>query len=207
MRYGKAEPTSPDQSDALLDRFMPAYEVAERTSSPVAAPANITFAAATTLELQQSSVIHAIFKSRELILGTSEGKIELPRPLLDWARSMGWGLLAEAPGREIVMGAVTRPWEPNVVFRALSPTSFAAFEEPGYVKIAWTLRADPVSANESIARTETRVTTTDTAARVKFRRYWAAFSPGIVLIRLTALQMVKQEAERRAAGKQIPKPT
>ena len=29
----------------------------------------------------------------------------------------------------------------NVVFRSLLPDEFAAFHEPGYVKIAWTLRA------------------------------------------------------------------
>jgi hypothetical protein len=111
---------------------------------------------------------------------------------------MGWGVLAEIPGREVVVGAVTRPWEANVVFRALRSEEFAAFDEPDYVKIAWTLRADPVTASESVARTETRVTTTSPSAHAKFRRYWAAFSPGIVLIRQIAIRMVQQEAERRA---------
>ena len=45
----------------------------------------------------------------------------------------------------------------NVVFRALPPAEFAAFDEPGYAKIVWTLRADPIAAEESLFRTETRV--------------------------------------------------
>jgi hypothetical protein len=103
-------------------------------------------------------------------------------------------VLAEVPGREVVMGGVTRPWEANVVFQALPPAEFANFHEPGYVKIAWTLRADRISASQSIVRTETRVTTTDLLARTKFRRYWAFLSPGILLIRRIALSMVKRTA-------------
>jgi hypothetical protein len=59
-----------------------------------------------------------------------------------WAKSLGWGVLAEVPGGEIVMGAVTKPWTANPVFRALPPDAFATFDEPDYVKIVWTLRAD-----------------------------------------------------------------
>jgi len=199
LRYGQTErPTSLDQTDPLLDQFMPVYDVAERHWARVSAPAETTFAAATTLDLQQSTFIRAIFKSREFILGSQPGKTALPRPLLAWAKAMGWRVLAEVPGREVVVGAVTRPWEANVVFRALPPDEFAAFHEPDYVKIAWTLRSDPVGADESIARTETRVTTTDSGARAKFRRYWAFFSPGILLIRQMSVKMVKVEAERRA---------
>jgi len=96
------------------------------------------------------------------------------------------------------MGAVTQPWNAKVIFRPLTPDEFVAFNEPGYVKIVWTLRADPVGPAGSIFRHETRVTTTDTAARAKFRRYWSCFSPGIKLIRWLLLPSVRTEAERRA---------
>jgi hypothetical protein len=83
------------------------------------------------------------------------------------------------------------------------PETFAAFNEPGYVTIVWSLRADPLSAGKSIARTETRVATTDPGARQKFRRYWSVSSPGIVLIRWALLQLVKSDAERRARERSI----
>src|SRR6185436_10471747 len=72
------------------------------------------------------------------------------------------------------------------------------FCEHDYVKIVWTLRADPIGTAESIFRTETRVMTTDPAARAKFRRYWSFLSPGIILIRWVSLGPLKVEAERRA---------
>ena len=174
---------------------MPEYEISERHTIRVTAPAEITFEAAASLDLQSSKIVSGLFKTREFILGGQQSEPVSPKPLLRWAEALGWGVLAQIPGREVVMGAVTRPWEPKVVFRPLRPEEFAAFGEPGYVKIIWTLRSDPVSTSESIARTDTRVTTTDSAARAKFRLYWAFLSPGIVLIRRVALAMVKKEAE------------
>jgi hypothetical protein len=108
-------------------------------------------------------------------------------------------VLASVPGREVVVGAVTRPWEANVVFRALPGDRFAAFDEPDYVKIAWTLRADALGLTHSTFRTETRAVATDRTAAIKFRRYWSFLSPGIIAIRWVALQQVRAEAERRAS--------
>jgi hypothetical protein len=193
--------------DPLLDRFMPEFEVSERHRVRVAAPPEITLAAAADVDLQQSPVIRAIFRTRELVLGAKPDNVTRPKGLLAQMTSLGWGVLAEEPGREIVAGAVTQPWMANVVFRALPPDQFREFQEPGYVKIVWTLRADPVGAGESIFRTETRVVTTDAAARAKFRWYWARFSPGIVLIRRVMLGQLKKEAERRARrGVRSPAP-
>jgi hypothetical protein len=84
-----------------------------------------------------------------------------------------------------------------VTFRALPSSEFAAFSEPGFVKIAWTLRADPVDDDASIFRTETRAVATDATARARFRRYWAFASPGIALIRRLSLRPLKRDAERR----------
>ena len=122
------------------------------------------------------------------------------RGLLAETLAIGWGVLAEVPDREIVVGAVTQPWEPVVTFHSLPPEEFAAFDEPGYAKIVWTLAADPLGPNESMFITRTRVATTDSMARERFRRYWAAFSPGILIIRFEGLRLVKAEAQRRSLG-------
>ena len=144
-RYGHVQRPAGDEPDQLLDRFMPIYEVVERHHARVGAPAAVTLDVAETMELFQLPLVRAIFKGRELILGAAPDERPRPRGLLAEVQSLGWGVLAESPGREIVVGAVTKPWEPNVTFRSLAPDDFAAFAEPGYVKIAWTLRADPIS--------------------------------------------------------------
>lgn len=197
-RYGRAARPTKDEADPLVDEFMPVYEVAERHHVSVAAPAEVTLAAAADTDLQQSSIVRAIFRTREMVLGAEPGDETRPTGLLAQTMSLGWRVLAEVPGREIVVGAVTRPWLPNVVFRSVAPEAFRGFQEPRYVKIVWTLRADPISESESIFRTETRVMTTDQTARKMFRWYWARFSPGIILIRRVMLRLLKTEAERRA---------
>jgi hypothetical protein len=78
-----------------------------------------------------------------------------------------------------------------------SLAEFTRFDSSGYTKIVWTLAAEPVGPAESVARTETRVVTTDPVSRARFRRYWAVVSPGIQLMRRDGLRLVRDEAERR----------
>ncbi len=214
-RYGRTKhQVSGEESDSLLDLYMPEYEVADRHHIRVAAPAESTFAAACEMNMSQPAIVRAIFRTREVALGcpaaipkwkfstcsrTSNQQSETTqqKEFLAEMKALGWGELAEIPGREIVLGAVTQPWIANPLFRAVRPEEFAAFQEPGYVKIVFTLRADPVGVSESVVRTETRVATTDPVARAKFRRYWALVSPGVILIRRSLLRSVKADAERR----------
>jgi hypothetical protein len=196
LRYGRSEPRD-GEADPLLDRFMPHYEAVEKHHVHVRAPAHVTLAAARDQDLTQSLAIRAIFQARAVILGASPDTRTKPRGLLADMLSLGWGILADEPDREVVVGAVTRPWEANVTFRPLPPRAFRGVAEPGYVKIAWTLRADAMPDGTSVFRTETRALATDGAARAKFRLYWAFLSPGIILIRRLSLRIVKAEAERR----------
>jgi hypothetical protein len=200
MRYGHAtRERDPENQDSILDGFMPLYDIVERHHVRVAAPPAVTLAAARELDMSGCLLVRAIFKGRELMLGSLPAETQPPEGLMAQALSLGWGVLESRPEREIVLGAVTKPWEPNPVFRDLLPREFPVFAEPGFVKIAWTLRADPVGAGESVFRTETRAMATDIGARTKFRRYWAMVSPGVAVIRLALIAAVKQEAERRVA--------
>ena len=95
-RYGRpAQPTTPQEADSLLDRFMPNYEVVERQHVRVAAPAETTFSTACDMNLLQSAVIRGIFKGRELILGSKPEKRPIPPGLAAQARA--W--LGRARGR------------------------------------------------------------------------------------------------------------
>jgi hypothetical protein len=152
------------------------------------------------MSLAASPVVRAIFRGRELLMRSSvpERAAEQPsRSLLDEVLSIGWGVLAQEPGREIVLGAVTQPWKSHVKFRALPPDEFAAFDTPGFAKIAWTIRAEPLGFATSRFFTETRVATTDPEARKRFRRYWTLVSPGVRLIRRESLRLVRADAEHR----------
>jgi hypothetical protein len=76
VRYGYPSRSSAEDADALLDRFMPVYDVAERHHVRVA-------------DLIHSAIVRAIFKSREQILGSEANETARPRGLLALTTSMG----------------------------------------------------------------------------------------------------------------------
>ena len=206
LRFGRPR----KGADPLLDRLMPTYDVIERHELAIAVPADITFAAARDVELDGSRIIRAIFRARELILRSQPESAALPKPLVEAMTSIGWRILAEDPGRELVFGAVTKPWESDPTFRPLSAEEFTAFAEPDHVKIAWTLRVEPTADGGSVFHSETRAVATDGAARRKFRLYWSFLSPGIIIIRHAMLPGVKAAAERRwrlEGDDFVPEPT
>jgi len=199
LRYGHVSvPRTPEDEDGVLDRVMPLYDVVERHHIDVHAPAELAFATACALDLMATPLARAIFKAREVVMGSKPSRAELPRGLVNAAQALGWRVLAEVPERELVFGAATRPWEANPEFRSIAPQDFTSFAEPGYVKIAWTIRADPSRDVGCVFRTETRAVATDNRSREKFRRYWALVSPGVVLVRRGMLMPVKRVAEWRA---------
>jgi hypothetical protein len=179
LRYGRPKRASADAADPLLDSFMPDYDVGERHAIAVAAPANVTFVTARELNLYDSRLVRAIFSAREVLMRSQPDATPRPTGLLEQMKAIGWGVLAEVPDREIVMGAVTKPWEPTPTFRSIPADRFAAFAEPDYVKIVWT-----------------RAVATDVVARTKFRRYWSLLSPGIILIREATVRALRTAAER-----------
>lgn len=181
-----------------IDRFVPDPLVRECHETLVHAPASVVYDVACTLDVMGHPVVQAIIRMRERLMGA---KISAPRPsrgTLAETMALGWRVLAERPGRELVMGAATQPWLADVKFEPVAPESFAACAEPDRVKIVWTLEAEPLSPSLTRFRSETRVVATDETARKKFLRYWRWARFGIIGIRLLMLPAVRREAERRA---------
>jgi len=119
------------------------------------------------------------------------GKITL-QTILD----AGFGLLAEEPGREIVLGVTGRFWRPT---GNLSQFKRADFDRPvpaGLARGVWNFSLREAGAAETILTTETRVVCGDDASRRKFRRYWFFVRPFSGLIRRIMLRAVKRACER-----------
>jgi hypothetical protein len=197
-RYGHID-LSRKPRDELLDRFIPDPEVDEYHHITVHAPVPIVFEVARHADIQSAPFVKQVFWLRELP-GLLRGRPvqRISRGLIDEVLANGYGVLAELPERKIVIGTYTQPWHGEVVFKPLPPGQFAAFHEPGFVKIAVVLGAEPLNGGATRFYTRTRVVTTDAESRRKFRLYWGPFSAGIILIRYTVLPMVRREAERRA---------
>jgi len=176
--------------------FIPRPDVFDHHQIDIAAPADLVFFDATRLDLQSLLVVRTIFRVRAWLMGD---RFEPPRKPLGIVADMmvlGWGLLEHTPCRSIVMGAAARPWTRNVTFHTVPVDQFRSFAESDYVKIVWTLEAEPLGAERTRFRTETRVEATDAAARRKFFWYWMVFGVGIRFIRWNLLRELRRKALR-----------
>ncbi len=168
-----------------------------RHETVVRAPAALVLETARTFDLRSAPLVRAIFWLRAMILGAKGKGTDWSRGFLEELLHIGWGILAHEKDRWIVAGTVCQPWQANVVMRPISPECFAAYSEPGQVKIVWTMEADPLDDTRCGFSTETRAAGTDGEANAKFRRYYRTFGVGMLLIRLLLLPAVRREAERR----------
>lgn len=183
-------PTSPAAS------FIPRPYRSDHREIVIAAPADLVFFEATRLNLQALPLVRAIFRTRAWVMGDTLEPVAKPLGIVAETMVLGWELLAHTPCRSMVMGAAARPWARNVTFRTIPSDQFAAFAEPGYVKIVWTLEAEPIGPERTRFRTETRVAPTDDAARRRFFWYWLAFGVGIRVIRWSMLRELRRKALR-----------
>lgn len=180
-----------------LDRFMPQPDIRERHEELIRAPADLVFDVAMHFDLQSIPLVRAIFWLRGKLMGAAPAEPRVPQGFIAEVMGLGWGVLAQRRGREIVMGAAVQPWKADVKFRAIPAEQFAEFAEPDLVKIAWTLEAEPLGQELSRFASETRAVATDDAARARFLGYWRWARFGIVAIRWMMLPAVRREAERR----------
>lgn len=183
-----------------LDTFLPAFDVRERFETTIEASPATVMDVAEHFDLQSLALVHGIFRMRERLMGLPP-VTRRPAGLREEMTSLGWGVLEDRPGSLLVCGAVCQPWQAQVRFTPLPPAEFVAYTEPGQVKIAWTLEADPRGPASSRFSHETRALATDDEARRQFRRYWRWARVGIVSIRLLLMPAIRRKAEARAAGR------
>jgi hypothetical protein len=183
-----------------LERFIPDPEVRERFETTIRAPADLVMEVAAHFDLQSLISVKAIFWVRERLMRAPPAAPRKPQGILEETKSLGWGLLAEQPGRLVVCGATCQPWMAEVKFSALSPGEFTTYAAPDQVKIAWSLEAEEMGPAMTRFAQETRAVPTDEQARIKFRRYWRWARFGIIAIRLLMMPAVRRAAERRWAN-------
>jgi hypothetical protein len=186
---------APTARGRLISWFMPVADVTERHETLVHAPADVVFGVAQNFDMQSIPAIRAIIWLRGKLLGATPMPKRRPRGIVAESLGLGWGVLAERPGRELVAGAVAQPWTADVKFTPIAPDRFAKFAEPDLVKIVWSLEAEPLGPDLTRFRTETRAVATNTAALKKFRRYWRWARFGVGLIRWIVVPRVRREAE------------
>lgn len=94
----------------------------------------------------------------------------------------GFMILYEEPGTEVVIGSVGQFWHLHIPFASVSPEAFKGFNEPGWGKLAWSIRVEPYLSGATISL-ELRTTATDDESWGKLNRYYHLIGIGSQLIR------------------------
>jgi hypothetical protein len=180
-----------------LDEFVPVYQFGEFHEIRVAASREQTYGAIKDVTAGEIFLFRALTAIRRFGRPGPESILNAPerRPLLDVATHSGFLLLAEDPGREIVIGtAVIVPpgWRPK---GRPTPEGFKRLHAPGFALAAMNFRLDDAGPHACHVTTETRVYATDAGARRRFVAYWRVIYPGSALIRRMWLRAIRERAE------------
>ena len=180
-----------------LDALMPRYQFHERHAVAVAAPPLEVDRAIRAVTADDIRFYRALTWVRRRGRRGPESLMDAPRgvPMLSLATRTGFHLLADEPGREIVLGAAG-PVSPSAraVAQGSVPRPFVAAAD-GYVSIAMNFRVVPDGRGGSVLSTETRVFAPDAETRRQLATYWRVIHPGSVLIRRGWLDAIRQRAE------------
>ncbi|HEX8597993.1 MAG TPA: hypothetical protein VF952_05685 [Chloroflexia bacterium] len=187
----------------LLDNFLTSYQVNEVHTISISTPPGCVYKAIRQFTPREVPLFGLLMGLRTLsarLAGRRFDSRSGERPLIERATEMGFILLAESPGREIVMGTIGQFWKlsPNgPPERINSPGGFVAFNLGGYAKAAFNFHIRPSrDGKRSQVRTETRIYLPDPQSESKFKLYWRIIGPGSALIRITWLRAIKKRAER-----------
>ncbi len=166
-----------------LDEFLPVFQFSEFHSIAVNAPKDRVYAALRAVTPEEVRFFRTLMWIRFGGPGAPERQ-----PLLDSFTSGGFQLLAEDPGREIVVGRARNG-------RKSTPHEFKVFQQAQMIKIAMNFRVQEVDASHCLVSTETRVYAVGRDALHGFAAYWRMIYPGSSLIRRMWLRAIKLRAE------------
>ena len=194
-------------SELLVDRYLPRFDRTVVEHTVVEADVPTTWRALCELDLARvhTPLMDAAMAVRGLPMrvGHRLGRTAAPdptarMPLRGGPSLEGWLSLGEIAEHEIALGAVGRFWQTMIEWydvSAMTPERFAAFDEPGWGRIAASLSLRPYGTGRTLVSYEARTALGDADSARRFARYWLIVRPFARHIMRAALATVAADAE------------
>jgi hypothetical protein len=204
-----ARPEAARHPMTALDDLIPAPHLVEVDQIDVAAGADVTWQRVRHGALAQEWPIRVLFSIRNLLMRGADGAS--PTIRMDDLRSSpqrpGFQILIDRPPHEFAVGAIGKVWRLRIPFVHLANAGdYAVFRDPGFVKVAWSIRVVPLGGVEKCRVTvEVRVQATDERALRRFRCYFRLIGPFSRYIRRSLLTTIANEVGGRGEGRAVPR--
>ncbi len=183
---------------SLIDSLAPEFDAEETHAILINASRQTVYQALCTADWGESAIIKGLVWLRAMPAFVASGCRSFPQGrtfTLQTLVDSGFGLLAERPGDEIVLGVSGRFWRPTGNLSAFNRADFDKAVPAGLAWGIWNFSLADAGAGKTILSTQTRVVCGDSSSRRKFRTYWLIVRPFSGLIRLMLLKSVRLRAE------------
>ena len=200
------------RSTSILDRVMPAFDAVRVERRVIDAPPAAIYRAVLNADfldaVRQHSAVKVLFAVRSAaewvvsrVLGHARIAVQPPATLrlADMPDSGDWILLGQRRPNEIAFGATGRFWAGETFWIRSEASTFAAFERPGFAKIACHLVLHPLHGGRTELSYEVRAAATDEISRHGFLRYWRVTSPFIGVVMRSMLMVIDRDVQAARA--------
>jgi hypothetical protein len=191
----------------LIEDALPEFDAVRREHAVISGSRDAVWSAVVCADFldawRDNRVVAALFGMRsaaERAVSAVQGRdyTEPPVPeslrLADMEHSGEWVLLGEDPPREIAFGAIGRFWAGETAWLDIDADDFAAFDKPGFARIACNFSLRPYGRAATLVTYEVRTQATDCASSRAFLRYWKPLSPFIGVVMRSQLTVIAKEA-------------
>jgi hypothetical protein len=181
-----------------LDDLMPAPRLREVEEVDVAASPAQVWQAVRHGDLSRSWLTRALFAVRTLPERLADRR-RGPRAirvddLVSTPERPGFQLLIDEPPAAFAVGAIGKVWRLRIPYvHVAGADRYRAFDDPGFVKVAWAVRLVSLGEARTHVALELRVSATSDDAWRRFRRYYRVVGPGSRLVRRTLLSRLVRD--------------
>ncbi|MBI4819742.1 MAG: hypothetical protein HY791_25940 [Deltaproteobacteria bacterium] len=179
---------------SVLDELIPMPRIREIDHVDLAARQEVVFEQIRHGDLSRSPLVRAL-------LALHDGHAESRRrpgfklsDLVSTPEQPGFVILSEDAPRQIVVGAIAKLWLPRIELAHVADSSeFRLFREPGYAKLAWTVRVIAVDEISCRVELELYLDVTDETAWASLTRFFHISGRRSELVRRSALGALVDE--------------
>jgi hypothetical protein len=201
-----ATTSPPAAAPLMLDWLLPDFDAALVEHRVVDGDLESVYRAVTSVDMveipKSYPAVRGLFAAREAaerlagaLLGRPAPALEADGPMRlgDMAVRGEWVKLSDDPPWEFAFGVIGRFWGGETVWETIDGRDFAAFDSPGFAKIACSVSLRPYGSTRTLVSYEARTKALDADSRAHFLRYWRVVHPGVAIVMRAFLQAVAKE--------------